>query len=146
MAYFFLVILVAAAASAWWNAQRAAAEQAQALSHDICHEAHVQWLDQSVHVFACKVYRNRRGWLAIERTYRFDYSYDGVGRHTGEIVLRAGRLVAFRGPERRSQTNTSSLFEQESANCLIQEGTIAHDTPKQQATSSPDRHSRSRDR
>jgi len=33
-----------------------------------------------------------------ERSFRFDYSYDGVERHSGRMVLRGRQLVSFVGP------------------------------------------------
>ncbi|MET0755613.1 MAG: DUF3301 domain-containing protein, partial [Pseudoxanthomonas sp.] len=32
------------------------------------------------------------------RSFRFEYSYDGVDRHTGRMVLRGEKLVSFIGP------------------------------------------------
>ncbi|WP_042815734.1 DUF3301 domain-containing protein, partial [Xanthomonas citri] len=31
--------------------------------------------------------------------FRFDYSYDGVDRHSGKLVLRGDQLIAFTGPQ-----------------------------------------------
>lgn len=39
------------------------------------------------------------GWLGFERTFRFDYSCDGVDRHSGKLVLRGDQLIAFTGPQ-----------------------------------------------
>lgn len=40
-----------------------------------------------------------RRLAGFERTFRFDYSYDGVDRHSGKLVLRGGQLIAFTGPQ-----------------------------------------------
>ncbi|KAF1686143.1 hypothetical protein B1992_09400 [Pseudoxanthomonas broegbernensis] len=93
-----LLMIAGAAAAAFWNAARAAAERAEALGRDACAAAGVQWLDQSVHANGVRVYRRQDGWLGLERSFRFDYSYDGADRHSGRLVLRAGRLVSFTGP------------------------------------------------
>ena len=93
-----LLMIAAAAAVAWWNAARAAAERAESLGRDACATADVQWLDQSVQASGIRVYRREDGWLGVERSFRFDYSHDGVDRHTGRLVLRGDRLVGFVGP------------------------------------------------
>ena len=93
-----LLMIAGAAVFAWWNASRAAAERAEALGRDACAAADVQWLDQSVHAIGMRLYRREDGWLGLERTFRFDYSHDGVERHSGRLVLRGDRLVSFVGP------------------------------------------------
>jgi hypothetical protein len=93
-----LLMIVGAAVVAWWNAARAAAERAESLGRDACAAADVQWLDQSVHAAGVRLYRREDGWLGLERTFRFDYSPDGVERHAGRLVLRGDRLVSFVGP------------------------------------------------
>ena len=95
-----LLMIAGAAVVAWWNASRAAAERAEALGRDACAAADVQWLDQSEHATGLRVYRRADGWLGLERSFRFDYSYDGVERHHGRMVLRGDRLVEFVGPSR----------------------------------------------
>ena len=93
-----LLMIAGAAVAAWWNAARAAAERAEILGRDACAAADVQWLDQSVHASGVRVYRRDDGWLGLERSFRFDYSRDGVERHVGRMVLRGDRLVSFVGP------------------------------------------------
>ncbi len=58
----------------------------------------MQWLDQSVHATGLRLCRLPSGWLGFERSFRFDYSYDGVERHSGRMVLRGRQLVSFVGP------------------------------------------------
>ena len=93
-------MIVAGLAFAYWSAGRAAAERAEALGRDACSAAGVQWLDQSVHASGLRLQRGEDGWLGFERTFRFEYSYDGSDRHIGRLVLRGGRLVSFSGPTR----------------------------------------------
>src|SRR4249919_3905942 len=95
-----VVMIVAACVFAFWSAGRAAAERAEALGRDACSSAGVQWLDQTVHAAGLRLTRNEDGKLGFERTFRFEYSYDGSDRHVGRLVLRAGRLVRFSGPVR----------------------------------------------
>ena len=98
------VMLAAFAASAWWSSARAAAERAGELGRDACERAGVQWLDQSVHAHAMRLRRGDDGWLRIERSFRFEYSDDGVQRHIGRLVLRGRQLIAFSGPTRSQVT------------------------------------------
>ncbi|MFC5569610.1 DUF3301 domain-containing protein [Lysobacter yangpyeongensis] len=93
-----ILMIVSAMAFAFWNASRAAAERAETLGRDACRNAGVQWLDHSVHATGLRVCRQENGWLGFERTFRFDYSHNGDDRHSGRLVLRGDRLVAFSGP------------------------------------------------
>jgi len=93
-----LLMIAGAFAYAFWNSSRAAAERAIELGRNACRAADVQWLDQAVHASGIRVCRKDNGWLGWERTYRFEYSYDGIDRHTGRMVLRGDELVAFFGP------------------------------------------------
>ncbi|UNK41660.1 DUF3301 domain-containing protein [Luteimonas sp. S4-F44] len=94
-------MLAAFAAFLWWSAARGAAERAGQLGREACERAGVQWLDQSVHAYAMRLRRDDSGRLRVERSFRFEYSEDGIERHVGQLVLRGERLVAFSGPTRR---------------------------------------------
>lgn len=85
---------------AFWSAARAAAERAGDVGRNACEAAGVQWLDQTVHASGLRLRRNDDGRLGFERSFRFEYSEDGVDRHVGQLVLRGDRLVAFSGPVR----------------------------------------------
>ena len=93
-----LFMIVGAALFAFWNSSRAAAELADILSRNACHVAGVQWLDQSVHSTKISLCKMPNGWIGFERTFRFDYSYDGTDRNSGKLVLRGDQLTAFTGP------------------------------------------------
>ncbi|WP_312320719.1 DUF3301 domain-containing protein [Stenotrophomonas sp.] len=93
-----LLMIAGAFTYAFWNSSRAAAERAIELGRNACRAADVQWLDQAVHASSLRVVRKESGWLGWERTYRFEYSHDGIDRHTGRMVLRGDQLVAFVGP------------------------------------------------
>ena len=92
-----LLMILGAAAFSYWNAARAAAEHAKQLGRDACTRAEVMWLDESVHAAGIRLRRNEDGRLGFERNFRFEYSYDGVDRHVGRMVLRGDRLVSFIG-------------------------------------------------
>ncbi|WP_045737133.1 DUF3301 domain-containing protein [Xanthomonas sp. MUS 060] len=99
-----LLMIVGAAVFAFWNASRAAAERAEVLGRNACKAADVQWLDQSVHGTGLRLRRLPNGWLGFERSFRFDYSCDGVDRHSGRLVLLGDRLITFAGPSVASVT------------------------------------------
>ena len=99
-----LLMIAGAAVFAYWNAARAAAEHAQLLGRDACAAAQVMWLDESVHASGIRVRRNENGRLGFERSFRFEFSYDGVERQIGRMVLRGEKLVSFIGPAKPSVT------------------------------------------
>lgn len=93
-----LLMIAGAAIYGFWNSSRAAAERAGELGRNACRAADVQWLDQAVHATRLRPCRLPSGWLGFERTFNFEYSYDGIDRHSGRMVLRGGELVSFVGP------------------------------------------------
>jgi len=99
-----VLMIVGAALFAYWNAARAAAEHAKLLGRNACAAAQVMWLDESVHASGIRVRRNEDGKLGFERTFRFEYSHDGIDRHVGRMVLRGEKLVSFVGPVQPSVT------------------------------------------
>jgi hypothetical protein len=97
-----LLMIAGAAVFGYWNAARAAAERAEQLGRDACARADVLWLDQTVHAQGLRLRRGGDGRLGFERSFRFEYSYDGTDRHIGRLVLRGQQLVSFIGPVRAS--------------------------------------------
>ncbi|QFU76422.1 DUF3301 domain-containing protein [Halioglobus maricola] len=51
-----------------------------------------QLLDQSVHVQRVSLSRDTDGRWRIWRQYRFDYSYDGVQRRQGHVIMLGRKL------------------------------------------------------
>lgn len=95
-----ILMILGAMAFAFWSDSRAAAELAGQVGRNACRAAGVQWLDQTVHADGLRLRRRADGRLGFERSFRFEYSEDGVDRHIGRLVLRGGELVAFSGPAR----------------------------------------------
>jgi Protein of unknown function (DUF3301) len=93
-----ILMIVAAMAFAFWSAARAAAERAEQVGRNACLSAGVQLLDQTVHANGLRMRRRHDGRLGFERSFRFEYSDDGIQRHVGQLVLRGDELVAFSGP------------------------------------------------
>lgn len=93
-----ILLLLVGCGYAFWNSSRAATERATELGRNACQAANVQWLDQSVHATGLRLCRMPSGWPGLERSFRFDYSHDGIERHSGRMVLRGTQLVSFIGP------------------------------------------------
>lgn len=93
-----LLMIAGAFAYAWWNASRAASEHATAVGHAACRRAGVQLLDQTVQATGFRLRRRSDGRLGLERSFRFDYSHDGIERLRGRMVFHGERLVSFTGP------------------------------------------------
>ncbi|MCB1854234.1 MAG: DUF3301 domain-containing protein [Halieaceae bacterium] len=53
-----------------------------------------QLLDQAVHIQRLSLSRDRQGRWHIWRQYRFDYSYDGVDRRQGHVIMLGKELQA----------------------------------------------------
>ncbi|HBM84214.1 MAG TPA: DUF3301 domain-containing protein [Halieaceae bacterium] len=60
-----------------------------------------QLLDQSVHLNRISLSRDEQRRWRVWRQYRFDYSFDGVERHEGYVIMLGQRLQAIivREPE-----------------------------------------------
>jgi Protein of unknown function (DUF3301) len=59
-----------------------------------------QLLDQSVHLQRVSLSRDETGRWRIWRQYRFDYSYDGVERRQGFVVMLGRQLQSIVVSER----------------------------------------------
>ena len=59
-----------------------------------------QLLDQSVHIQRMSLSRDREGRWRIWRQYRFDYSFDGVERRQGHVIMLGKQLQAVVVSER----------------------------------------------
>ena len=53
-----------------------------------------QLLDQAVHIRRMSLSRDRQGRWRLWRQYRFDYSYDGVERRQGHVIMLGKQLEA----------------------------------------------------
>ena len=53
-----------------------------------------QLLDQAVHIRRISLSRDRQGRWRIWRQYRFDYSFDGVERRQGHVIMLGKYLQA----------------------------------------------------
>lgn len=54
-----------------------------------------QLLDQSVHIRRLSLSRDNEGRWRVWRQYRFEYSFDGVAREQGHVIMLGKRLQAL---------------------------------------------------
>lgn len=93
----WIVLLVIAIAVWIWTDALRAREQAIRHGHELCRNAGVQLLDQSVSLKRLRFGR-RDGLPTFLRRYGFEVSLDGSDRHRGHIDLSGDRLEAWSLP------------------------------------------------
>jgi hypothetical protein len=86
------LLLVLAGFYVWQNALRAR-ELARILSRDLCSQAHVQLLDQTVALQRLKLVRVPARGLLLRRDYGFEFSIDGKDRQRGSLSILDGSLL-----------------------------------------------------
>jgi hypothetical protein len=90
------LLVVAVALWAWMDAL-SAHERATLAGRELCREAGVQLLDQTVSLKRVRVVR-RDGLPTLLRRYGFEISLDGSDRHRGHLDLGGVRLEAWSLP------------------------------------------------
>ncbi len=78
----------------FWLDSARAREMATAICSKACKLRGVQFLDQTVSLSRMGIGRTNNG-LRLRRTFRFDYSEEGMTRHTGHIVIIGIQLQEF---------------------------------------------------
>jgi hypothetical protein len=88
-----LAVLIGLVGVAWfWHDSLGARERANLAALDTCRNTGAQLLDGTVAFRGLRPVRGADGWLALRRTYVFDYSQDGVTRRQGFVIL-TGRSI-----------------------------------------------------
>ena len=95
----FLFLLAIGAVVWFWMDVLDAREHAIRYGRDICREAGVQLLDQSVSLTRLSIQRIESVPTLIRR-YGFEISLDGVDRHRGHLELRGRGLGTWSLPHR----------------------------------------------
>jgi hypothetical protein len=90
------LLVVAAIIWAWLDAL-GARERAVRYGRELCREAGVQLLDQTVSLKRLRIGR-RDGLPAFVRRYGFEVSLDGSDRHRGHLDIAGNRLEAWSLP------------------------------------------------
>jgi hypothetical protein len=94
-----LPLSICVAAGLLWYAAMRARELAILHAGRLCAQHGAQMLDQSVALHALRpIWRG--GPPRLERSYRFELSYDGDDRHRASLTLVGDRLVDFSLPAR----------------------------------------------
>jgi hypothetical protein len=96
------LLLIAVLVWAWMDALRAR-EQAARFGRELCREAGVQLLDQTVSLKRLRIAR-RDGLPTFVRRYGFEVSLDGSDRHRGHLDLGGHRLETWSLPLREGPT------------------------------------------
>ncbi len=87
MSFSSLNLLLALMLLIWfWRDNLRVRETATRISRQTCDSYGLQFLDQTVALQRLRLRWVRSG-LRLQRTYQFDYSLEGKGRHTGYLVM-----------------------------------------------------------
>ncbi|WP_089723773.1 DUF3301 domain-containing protein [Candidatus Thiosymbion oneisti] len=70
----------------FWLDSLRAREVATEICHAACKQRDLQFLDQTVSLRRLRIRRTGTG-LRIVRVYGFDFSTEGIGRHSGYLIL-----------------------------------------------------------
>jgi len=88
-ALFLLALLVLA-----WQASLKIRDLAVMTARNTCRSQGVQFLDGTAALSKTRISFARATGPFLQRTYTFDYSEDGVTRHTGCIIMHNTRVAA----------------------------------------------------
>ena len=86
-----LLLLLAALAWFWFNSLRAL-EIARNAGKQICSNANVQFLDDTVANTGLALVRDKSGRRVLRRTYRFEFSETGNTRLEGRLILLGNKV------------------------------------------------------
>lgn len=95
----WLALLALGAIVYTWSRAQASAERARTLAAQVCRQARVQLLDQTVSLDGLALRRAKDGRVRLLRRYRYEYSRDGDDRHRGGLALLGDELVWMHAPD-----------------------------------------------
>ncbi|MFS1524935.1 DUF3301 domain-containing protein [Microbulbifer sp. 2304DJ12-6] len=87
---FWLLLLIAGAFYVWTS--MAAKEQVRRAAATHCRQLGVQLLDDTVMLVRTRLKRDRRGQIALQRHYEFEFTSTGQHRYSGVAVLHGRRI------------------------------------------------------
>jgi hypothetical protein len=90
-----LLLLLVVALGWFWFDCMSALEIARAKAKQLCVDANVQFLDDTVASVGLRVARNSSGSRVLRRTYRFEFSETGNSRLEGGLILMGDRVESF---------------------------------------------------
>ncbi|MGH8373000.1 MAG: DUF3301 domain-containing protein [Gammaproteobacteria bacterium] len=97
-----ILLLLALCATAWfWNDSLRARDRVITTCNRLCHNAGVQFLDETVALSGLRLQRSSGGSLEFARRYSFEYSETGSDRWQGYALLAGSRVesVQLHGPD-----------------------------------------------
>lgn len=86
-----LLLLLAALGWFWFDSLRAL-EAARNKGKQICHDANLQFLDDTVANIALALVRDKSGRRVLRRAYRFEFSETGNTRLEGRVILLGDKI------------------------------------------------------
>jgi Protein of unknown function (DUF3301) len=93
------LLLIGLLAWFWQDALRAR-ERARGYCRQLCADAQLQLLDQTVALNRIRLRRGENGWMGFRRSYVFEVSTDGTDRHRGSLSMNGDRLDNWSLPMR----------------------------------------------
>ncbi len=87
-----LFLLLLAALGWFWFDSLRALEIARNIGKQVCINANVQFLDDTVASIALALVRDKSGRRVLRRTYRFEFSETGDTRLEGRLILLGGKI------------------------------------------------------
>jgi hypothetical protein len=93
LSWSLLGVVVAALLVGWfWYDSLKHRERANAAAQEACERANLQFLDGTVAFSRINFFRKPNGWLALRRTYVFDYTARSIERLQGFVVIGGDRI------------------------------------------------------
>ena len=87
-----LLLLLLAALGWFWFDSMSSLEIARNAGRQVCRDASVQFLDDTVAGIGLALVRNDSGHRVLRRTYRFEFSETGDSRLEGRVILLGRRV------------------------------------------------------
>lgn len=91
-----LIFLLLLAALGWfWFDSLRAIEIARNAGRQACHQANLQFLDDTVAGIGLGLARDKAGRRVLRRTYRFEFTETGNSRLEGQLILLGNQLESM---------------------------------------------------
>ena len=87
-----LLLLLLAALGWFWFDSLHALEIARNAGRQVCRNANVQFLDDTVSSIGLAMVRDKSGRRVLRRTYRFEFSETGNSRIEGRMILLGSKI------------------------------------------------------
>lgn len=90
----WLFIIIAVVVVYFWWGSFAAREVAYVTAKQLCQQAQVLFLDDTVSVEKIRLQRSYKGTLGFYRRYRFEFTTDGEYRYRGYIDMLGRQILS----------------------------------------------------